>query len=159
MPTKSKKPKSPKSELQKKKLQLRWLKFARHIVAVMPIAIILIWNFDFYTKTTASTISFSIGTIVGFVFFILKIIGRFPKNVKGIIWASIFTVLAWCLKAIITDLPIFVTGWLVGSILSEILTIPIKKIEKETVMQEQAEKTSAEVIKAITSLPAGGGRV
>lgn len=154
-----KKSKTPKTELKKKKSKLRWLKFARHIVAVMPIAILLIWNFDFYTKTTASTISFSIGTIVGLVFFILKVLGRFPKNVKGIIWSGIFMALAWCLKAIINDLPIFITGWFVGSVLSEILTIPIKKLEKETVMQEQAEKTSAEVVKAITSLPAGGGRV
>ena len=152
------KTKAVKNPLKKKKSTLRWLKLVRHLLALMPIAVIIIFNFEFYTKTTASTVSLGVGTIIGIVFFILKALGRFPKNIKGIIWSAIFTGLAWGLKSIIYDLPVFATGWLIGSILTEIISIPIKKLQKEILMQEQAETTSAEVVKAIRSMP-GGGRV
>lgn len=141
------------------KNKIRILKILQTILSVLPFIVLIIVNWNVYTKTTASSISLGFGMLVAIVFAVLKLLGRLPKNVKGVIKSAIACGLCWALKVLIVDLPIIATAWLIGSLLAEILTPIIKKTEKEANVSEQASATAEEVAKQIKNIIGGNGRV
>ena len=141
------------------KNKIRILKILQTILSVLPFIVLIIVNWNVYTKTTASSISLGFGMLVAIGFAVLKLLGRLPKNVKGVIKSAIACGLCWALKVLIVDLPIIATAWLIGSLLAEILTPIIKKTEKEANVSEQASATAEEVAKQIKNIIGGNGRV
>lgn len=145
--------------MKKNKSKVRLLKLLQVLVSVLPLLVVVVLNWEVYTKTPASSVSLGFGMIVGAVFALLKLLDRMPKNVKSVVWAGIACVLCWCLKILIVDLPIIATAWFIGSVLAEVFTPMIKKAEKESNLEEQATATAEEVAKQISSIIGGGGRV
>ena len=141
------------------KNKVRIFKLLQIILSVLPLIALIIVNWNVYTKTTGSSISLGFGMLLAIVFAILKLLGRLPKNVKGVIKSAIVCGLCWALKVLIVDLPIISTAWLIGSLLAEILTPVIKKAEKDANVTEQASATAEEVAKQIKDIIGGAGRV
>jgi hypothetical protein len=142
-----------------KRNKARLLKLVQLLVSVLPLIALIIVNWEVYTKTPASTASLGFGMVIAIVFAVLKLLGRLPKNIKGVVWAGIVCVMCWCLKILIVDLPIISTAWFMGSLLAEFFTPMIKKAEKESNIEEQATVTAEEVAAKISSMIGGGGRV
>lgn len=136
------------------------LQIGGFLVSVAPIIITVGVKWDYYTATTARSVSLGIGGVFALILILLKALGKIPTNVKPIIRYSIVLVLLFLLDPIVQDLKLLVGMAIIGEVLdigvfSWQITKTQKKIDAGITAQEVTERQKAQtdaIVEAIKNI-------
>ncbi len=133
-----------------------FLKFLEVILAVLPLAILVLIRHEKYIYSVGSAIELSMGAIIALVI----IVGTLFKklHLSGIAWSIMLLIMSWFLRALIDDLIWILLCLTIGLITSKIAGFFAGE-EKERVAIERSAKKSAEYTKAAIKEYNESGRI
>lgn len=130
------------------------LSLLRVLVTVAPLGIVLIVNRGQYFTAPGQNVKLTIGGTLCFVMLLLAAMGKLkmPRRVTGV---AIALLLSWLFAAIIKDLTLLLTMWLVGEVLDMIVAPFARRAAEDITIGRAASVTATAVSEAI----GGSGRV
>lgn len=132
---------------QKKKLYSLYI--ASFIVSVLPLIIVVAFNFEHYTKTPKSTISLTVGGVMALILMGLKAINKLPKIASSPIKIGIVLLIVCLLEPLILDLKLFLVALFIGATLDSLIFSGRIKNLKEEIMIDKTSTATAEKIEQV----------
>ena len=132
------------------------LKCLEVLLAVLPLAVLVLIRHEKYIYSVGSAIELSVGAVMALV----VIAGTFFKklHLNGIAWSIILLIMSWFLRTLIDDLIVILICLTIGLIASKIAGYFAGE-EKERVTIERAAKRNAEYTKEALQGLQNSGRV
>ena len=118
------------------------LKLLSFLLSILPIVLIVAFNWSDYTVTVIETVKLSIGGIIALVFLLLKCIGRLKLPEKRVFTYFIVFIMVFLLEAILNDLLVFSAGALIGEFMAIPIEWKIKAMEKTINIDKTANATA-----------------
>ena len=143
-----------KERISKKKYWL--LKTLEIVLAVLPLAVLVLIRHEKYIYSDTSAWELSAGAIITLVLIVGVIMKKL--HLSGVAWSIMFFVLSWFLRALIDDLQLILLCLTVGLIASKIVGFFAGE-ENERVKVERTAKRNAEYTKAAIKEYHESGRV
>lgn len=130
------------------------LSLLRVLVTVAPLGIVLIVNRGQYFTAPGQNVKLTIGGMLCLAMLLLAAMGKLkmPRRVTGV---AIALLLSWLFAAIIKDLTLLLTMWLVGEVLDMIVAPFARRAAEDITIGRAASVTATAVSEAI----GGSGRV
>ena len=128
--------------MKKSKSKVICLRILAFILSILPIILIVAFNWSDYTITVAETIKLSVGLIIAVIFVLLKCVGRLKLPEKRVFVYFIVFSMVFLLESILNDLLLFAGGALLGELLAIPFECKAKTIEKELNIDKTAEATA-----------------
>ena len=118
------------------------LKILSFVLSILPIILIVAFNWNEYTITVMETVKLSVGMIIAIIFFLLKCIGRLKMPEKRVFSYLIVFVMVFLLESILDDLLLFAGGALIGEFMAIPIEWKIKAMEKTINIDKTANATA-----------------
>lgn len=128
--------------MKKSKSKVICLKILAFILSILPIILIVAFNWSDYTITVAETIKLSVGLIIAVIFVLLKCVGRLKLPEKRVFVYFIVFSMVFLLESILNDLLLFAGGALLGELIAIPFECKAKTMEKELNVDKTAEATA-----------------
>ena len=128
--------------MKKSKSKVICLRILAFILSILPIILIVAFNWSDYTITVAETIKLSVGLIIAVIFVLLKCVGRLKLPEKRVFVYFIVFSMVFLLESILNDLLLFAGGALLGELIAIPFECKAKTIEKELNIDKTAEATA-----------------
>ena len=139
-------------KLQKNLILLEFLSF---LISILPIFIVIVYNFDKYVKTGADVVKLGFAGIMAIVFMFLKVIGKLKLPEHRVTTYLLVFLFSYFLGNVIQDLVILSGMALLGEFLDFLLfSYPIKKTKEDLIAQKTA-KIISENLKNLNSSEIG----
>lgn len=128
------------------KKKLYSLYIASFLVSVIPLVLVVAFNWDHYTKTRLSTWSLTIGGLMALALLGLKAIGKMPKIASSPVKLGILLLVTCLLEPLIMDLKLFLLALFVGAVLDSIFFVGrIKKLKDEIYIDKTSTATANKI--------------
>jgi hypothetical protein len=119
-----------------------WLKLLSFVLSILPIILIVAFNWNEYTITVMETVKLSVGMIIAIIFFLLKCIGRLKMPEKRVFSYLIVFVMVFLLESILNDLLLFAGGALIGELIAIPIEWKVKAMERAIHIYKTADATA-----------------
>ena len=131
--------------MKKMKSKLRTLTILSFIVSVLPLVLVIGFNWNVYVETTSDAIKLTCGGIIALYFVFMKVIGKLRIPNKFVLLGSVF-VMSYLLQSVIQDLTILSGMALLGEFLDCVLfQSQIKKLREAIMIEKTADATSSKI--------------
>lgn len=131
----------------KMKAKLVLLHISSFVVSILPIVLIVAFNWNHYVKTPSSTVSLAVGGSLAMLFLLAKALGKLPDKTKRVVKYGVFFGLVILLDPIIQDLKILSGGAFLGELLDSVFfERQIKKLKQNL----QADNTATMTVNKIS---------
>lgn len=134
--------------MAKKKLKIFLLSLLSFVLSVAPVMIYFFINMGRYTKTVPETVKLAGGGIILLVIVALKAFGHLKIQSRAVAFGLVF-LLSYLLEAILNDLIVFSFLALVGELLEAVISIPIKRMREDIIVEKTASKTAEKIDEAV----------
>lgn len=128
------------------------LKIFGFLLSVLPILLIVGFNWNDYTITVMETVKLSVGLIIAIIFVLMKCLGRLKFPEKRVLGYLIVFIMVFLLESILNDMLLFSAGALIGELLAMPLEIKATAMEKEVMIDKTADATAKALDKKIESM-------
>ena len=129
------------------KTKLRWLECASFLSSITPLCIAVGINWDVYTKTTASTVSITIGGIIAIFMALLAVKGRLKPPAQRIYTYAFIFGMACLLEPIVMDIKLLSGMLLAGEGINVAFFDRYVKKTVEELEQEKIQETTTQAVK------------
>ena len=131
--------------MKKMKNRLRILTILSFFTSILPIALVIGFNWNVYVQTTSDAVKLTCGGIIALFFVFMKVIGKLRIPNKFVLLGSVF-LMSYLLQSIIQDLTILSGMALLGEVLDCLLfQTPIKKLREAIMIEKTADATSSKI--------------
>lgn len=130
-------------------VRLFFLYIGSFLICIAPILLCFFANLGKYTKDPGDTVKLCAGGLIAVIFLFLKVVGKL-KMPRRIISFGIVFIMAYLLKAILSDLALLSGMALVGELLDYVFFQRAIRVTKENILiGKTADTTAAQVEEVI----------
>lgn len=116
------------------------------LVCLLPLAIPVGINWQYYTATTQRVVTLSAGTVMLIIVAVLIAVGKLPKGMGSVFWLTVLDLILFFIDPIITQLKWLVLATASGQAVSAFLIRPFSRKYKTEMLQERQAEV---VVKAL----------